>query len=639
MNQEKKGATSPSGMSKKPAASVESTDSVVASVHDKDAVPLLVVEKDSAARKTDDETPGALQPLQQMVDANENATGSESLTADSSVVGTPGTGTNPSMGRTPEDGVTPEARGSLSRACITGSDSSEGSSRCKISRRKKSHRSKEGRRQPVVVVSRRNILRDPLHVCLGRPFPSNEDAGSAATAADPKAAPSAGTDNVVAYVTSTNVDGAGLGSASTAATVEEAAEQAELANEKAFLNAILNDLMECIELHSSFKYDVAEDDEQEQRNGLAEPRGERRGSSSKGEGKREPNSAGTCQKESEQRRPDVATGEASLLPLQQPYPTEVKQAVEPHALRSIAGREEAQKSAVNSALDNKEGDYGVDKRPESPDAATKLGVLEDNKQKRSQDVVVHEVPLVYFSMSRTEPTERNEIAPSKGSSGHVTYPGMKEPFVSKQDDGDDDEEEEEEDRGYLDMAFGAGSFTDDLDLGRMGPGNASSPNTASGIQSCWHDFLAPIKMVSKYIQTEWWKEPESESSFSEVVRKRRSGSTKTLHRACSLQITVPERRAAAAGGLGSEESSVEELAKIFAAYSSSPTARVGKDESGRADVKGVVRDRNFGVPSPTTAAGGGGTTTASPTAAAVVVQGCTCDDRASATVVHGSAAE
>lgn len=631
MNQEKKDTSSPGGTSQASAASVASTDSVAASVHDEDTVPLHAVENESEARMADDEVPGALEYVPHTVDANEQATGGP--TAEPSVVGTPGSSAMPSKGMSPEGGVTPE---DLSRTSFTSIDGAEGGSRCKKPRRKKSRRSKEHRREPVVVVSRSNILRDPLHVCLGRPFPSDDDAGSAARAPDPKPAPSAATDSVVAYVTSTNVDDPGLCSASSAATVEKAAEQTELVNEKAVLNAILSDLMECLELRSSFKYDMADEDGQEQRNGLREPRGERGGASSKGEGKRESNPTDTCEKESEERRPDVSMGEASLL--QQLCPAEEKQAVEPHAQRCIAGSEEAQRSPVSSALDNKEGDRGVGKRPGSPAAATELGDLEANKQKQSQDVVVHEAPLVFVSMSRTEAGERNQIARFKSRSACVSGAETKEPFVSKQDDGDDDEEEEE-DRGCLDMAFGAGSFTDDLDLGQLGPGNASSPNTASGIQGCWHDFLGQIKMVSKYIQTECWNEPESESSFSEVVRKQRSGSTKTLHRACSLQITVPERRPAAAGGLCSEESSAEELAKIFAAYSSSPTARVGKDESGRADVKGVVRDRNFGVPSPTTTGGGGGgTTTASPPAAGVV-QGSACDGCGSATVVYGSAAE
>lgn len=623
MNQEKKDTSSPGGISQASAASVASTDSVAASVHNEDTVPLQAVGNESEARMADDEVPGALEYLPHTVDANEQATGGP--TAEPSIVGTPGSGAMPSKGISPEGGVTPE---DLSRTSFTSIDG-EGGSRCKKPRRKKSRRSKEHRREPVVVVSRSNILRDPLHVCLGRPFPSDDDAGSAARAADPKPAPSAATDSVVAYVTSTNVDDPGLCSASSAATVEKAADQAELINEKAVLNAILSDLMECLELRSSFKYDMANEDGQEQRNGLSEPRGERGGTSSKGEGKRESNPTDTCEKESEERCPDVSMGEASLL--QQLCPVEEKQAVEPHAQRCIAGSEEVQRSPVSSALDNKEGDHGVGKRPESPAAATELGDREANKQKQSQDVVVHEAPLVFVSMSRTESGERNQIARFKGRSAYVTGAETKEPFVSKQDDGDDDEEEEE-DRGCLDMAFGAGSFTDDLDLGQLGPGNASSPNTASGIQGCWHDFLGPIKMVSKYIQTECWNEPESESSFSEVARKHRSGSTKNLQRACSLQITVPERRPA--GGLCSEESSAEELAKIFAAYSASPAARV--DESGRADVKGVVRDRNFGVPSPTTT--GGGTTTASPPAARVV-QGSTCDGRSSATVVHGSAAE
>ncbi|KAL3219405.1 hypothetical protein MRX96_030423 [Rhipicephalus microplus] len=175
------------------------------------------------------------------------------------------------------------------------------------------------------------------------------------------------------------------------------------------------------------------------------------------------------------------------------------------------------------------------------------------------------------------------------------------------------------------MAFGADSLTEDFGLAQVGSGNASSANIASGIQGCWHDFLAPIKMVSKYIQTECWNEPETESSFSEVVRRHRSGSSKALERACSLQIAVPEHQAAAAGGHRSEGSSVEELAKIFAAYSSSPASHHGNDEFGRADVKGVVHDRNFVLRSPT---GDAGTTTASPPAA-VNLAICTCNDRRS----------
>ncbi|KAH7962985.1 hypothetical protein HPB52_019035 [Rhipicephalus sanguineus] len=625
MDQAKKsdGCALPSGMSRKStsADSVASTDSVAAvSTNDKDAIAKIEVEKADEAHMARSEIPGALERTPQTIGEKQEAGGSEPVAADPTVISAPGTGGMASNTVTSEGAAMAAARESSSR---TSSTSIESVSRAKRSRHKKRRRKKKGRREPVVVVSRSNIIRDPLYVCLGQSFPSDDDArnAAAAAAADPKQASSAGADNVVAYVTSTNVDGPGLSSASNAATVEKAAaEQAELIEEKAVLNAVLRDLMECLELHSS-KYAKNEEDAEEMGNGLVKARKKRTGASSKGEAKRKSSpddNRRSKSDESEDRRLDVPMGEVSWLQAQRLSTAQAKQAVEPHYQQAITGREKALKSP-----ENKERDCVVDKGPECPAAAAELGHFEDKHHKQSQDVVGraaskrYEAPLVFFSASRTESRS------GQGSSGYVA--GSE---TSKEDDDD-----EEEDRGYLGMAFGGDSLTEDLGLAQVESVNASSLNMASGIQGCWHDFLAPIKMVSKYIQTECWNEPETESSFSEVVRKHRSGSSKALQRACSLQIAVPEHQADAAGGLRSEGSSVEELAKIFAAYSSSPASRQGNDEFGRADVKGVVRDRNFGVPSPT---GDPGMTTASPPA----VQVCTCSDgRSSANVLYKSAAE
>ncbi|KAL1480510.1 hypothetical protein MTO96_034711 [Rhipicephalus appendiculatus] len=610
------GGATPSATSQKSisAASVASTERVAAvSTNDKHAIATPGVERAEEAQIARSKIPGALERTPRTLGDQQDAGRCERVTADAAVIDTPGTGGRPSSAVTPEGCGTPTACESSSKTSTTsieGVESTESVNRTKRSRRKKRRRKKEGCREPVVVVSRSNIIRDPLYVCLGQSFPSGDDAKNAAAAAeaDPKQASAAGADNVVAYVTSTNVDGPGLSSASNAATVEKTAEEAELIKEKAVLNAVLSDLMECLELHSS-KYAKTEEDAEERGNGLVKARKKRARKSSKGEAKHKPSPGDNRRSKSEEveeRRLDVPMGEVSWLHAQRLSQSREKQAVEPHYPQAVTGREKARQSS-----ENKEGDCVIDKSPECPSAVTELGHFEEKRHKRSQDVAGraarkrYEAPLLFFSTSRSQSSEQ-------GSSGYVAG--------SEITKGDDDDEEE--DRGCLDMAFDADSLTEDFGLAQVGSGNASSANIASGIQGCWHDFLAPIKMVSKYIQTECWNEPETESSFSEVVRRHRRGSSKALQGACSLQIAVPEHQAAAADGLRSEGSSVEELAKIFAAYSSSPSSRHGNDEFGRADVKGVVRDRNFGVPSPT---GDPGTTTASPPDA-VAVQVCTCDD-------------
>lgn len=645
MDQVKKsgGAESPGGVSQRSmsAVSVTSTDSVAAvSLHDKNAIAIPNADKENEKHMASNKISGVPEQSPLTVDAQQDTVGSETVTADPSVISTPGTVGAPSDTVTPEGGGTPGSRGSSSRTSI---ESAEGSSQNKKPRRKKRRRKREGRREPVTVVSRSNIIRDPLYVCLGQSFPSDDDVGNAASApeADPKRATIAGADNVVAYVTTTNIDGPGLSSASTAATVDKTVEEAELVKEKAVLTAVLNDLIECLELHSS-NYDKSEGNGREQGNGLVDHRSKLAGASPMRKAKRQRSPRDTSRKKRggrEELRLDFPTGEASSPQLQRLRTPVERQAVEPHSQHAVACREKAPNSPVTSTyLKNKEEDCVIEKDPAGAAAVTELGHVDNKQHEGSQDIVglaerkLYEAPLVFFSMSRTESSERNQIVPSKRSSGYAAGSETTEPFVSKRDDEDDDEE----DRGCLDMAFGADSFTEDLEIVEMGRISAPSPNTVSAIQGCWHDFLAPIKMVSKYIQTECWNEPETESSFSEVVRKHRSTSTKTLKGACSLQITVPDSHATAAGGLRSEESSVEELTKIFAAYSSSPVAHMGKDEFGRADVKGVVRDRNFGVPSPMA---GGGTTIASPPTS-VVAQGCTCDGGSSpAGLVYNSAAE
>ncbi|KAH8010183.1 hypothetical protein HPB51_025618 [Rhipicephalus microplus] len=607
--------TTPSGISHKSmsAASVASTDSLAAlSANNKDAIAALEVGKVKKAEIAGSKIAGALERTPKVVGDQQDVGESETVALDPADISTPGTSGMPSNTETPEGGWTPAAQESSSGTSIERAESTESVSRTKRSRRKKGRRKKEGRREPVVVVSRKNIIRDPLYVCLGQPFPSDDDAKNAAAAAeaDPKRASTAGVDNVIAYVMSMNVDDPGLNIKSNAATVENTAGQAELIKEKAVLNAVLADIMECLKLHSS-RCVKAEEDEEEVRNSLAKARKKRTEKSSKGELKRKSNPGDNRRsggEESEARQLDVPMGELSQLHAQRHNQSQKKQTVEPHYPLAVTGKVKARNS-----LESKEGDCVVDEKPERPAVVTEVRQFEDEHQKRSRDVTGctarrrYEAPLVFFSTSCANSSEQ-------GSSGYVA--GSE---TTKEDDDD------EENRGYLDMAFGADSLTEDFGLAQVGSGNASSANIASGIQGCWHDFLAPIKMVSKYIQTECWNEPETESSFSEVVRRHRSGSSKALERACSLQIAVPEHQAAAAGGHRSEGSSVEELAKIFAAYSSSPASHHGNDEFGRADVKGVVHDRNFVLRSPT---GDAGTTTASPPAA-VNLAICTCNDRRS----------
>ncbi|KAH6938405.1 hypothetical protein HPB50_009135 [Hyalomma asiaticum] len=466
MDQVKKsdGVESPGGVSQRSvsAVSVTSTDSVAAvSLHDKDAIAILNADKNETPM-TRNNIAGVPEQSPLTVDAQQDAVGSETMTADPSVISTPGTGGAPSDAVTPEGGGTPGSRGSSSRTSI---ESAEGGSRNKKPRRKKRRRKREGRREPVVVVSRSNIIRDPLYACLGQSFPSDDDAGNAASApeADPKPATIAGADNVVAYVTATNMDGSGLSSASTAATVDKAVEEAELVKEKAVLTAVLNDLIECLELHSS-NYDKSEENGREQGNGLVDHRSKRAGASPVGKAKRRRSPRDTSRKkrgEREELRLDFPTGEASPLQLQRLRTPVERQAVEPHSQHAVACRDEAPNSPVTSTyLKNNEEDCGVEKGPGGAAAVTELGHVDDKQHKGSQDIVglaerkVHEAPLVFFSMSRTESSERNQIAPSKRSSGYMAGSETTEPFFSK----GDDEDEDEEDRGCLDMAFGAGFF-------------------------------------------------------------------------------------------------------------------------------------------------------------------------------------
>ncbi|KAL3219404.1 hypothetical protein MRX96_030422 [Rhipicephalus microplus] len=249
----------------------------------------------------------------------------------------------------------------------------------------------------------------------GQPFPSDDDAKNAAAAAeaDPKRASTAGVDNVIAYVMSMNVDDPGLNIKSNAATVENTAGQAELIKEKAVLNAVLTDIMECLKLHSS-RCVKAEEDEEEVRNSLAKAWKKRTEKSSKGELKRKSNPGDNRRsggEESEARQLDVPMGELSQLHAQRHNQFQKKQTVEPHYPLAVTGKVKARNS-----LESKEGDCVVDEKPERPAVVTEVRQFEDEHQKRSRDVTGctarqrYEAPLVFFSRSCANSSEQ-------GSSG------------------------------------------------------------------------------------------------------------------------------------------------------------------------------------------------------------------------------
>lgn len=523
--------------------------------------------------------------------------------------------------------VTPDISGnSTSRSSLASTESSaemqKKGKQLRRSGKKRRKRRQEGGRDIVVVTNRTNILRDPFYVCVGRPFPNEEEQ----TAAEENKGFDA--DKVVAYVTSTSVDG------SASAAIEKAVRQAELVKEKAVLDAVLRDLIDLLELHSVRQ--EKPEAEAEQPNGLIGPRFEKQGDHFSKRENVSSNLADTCQNESEANHPDGIVVDAGLAQSEQ-LSSIKKQAVrEEHPPQCLVANGEVRQHPANSSQANQDHTSGSNQRPESSGATTasesrRVALHEHTLDVASATLKVYEAPLIFFSMSLTESSERNQPAPSKDSSGYLGG-SETEPVRSKPD---------EDDHGFLDMAFGAGSFTNHCGLGQMPPDgeNASSPTALGGgcTPGCWNNFLQPITMVSKYIQTDCWNNPASESSFSDVVRQtsHHKSSTKILQRPCSMQISVPQRRAAAGGG--TNYSSAEELEKIFAAYSP-PSTPGGKDFSGRADMKkGMLRDRNFILPS----SAEGGADTAPPSTPAAVVRQRALDggSKAVAAAVEESPAE
>ncbi|KAK8759167.1 hypothetical protein V5799_003204 [Amblyomma americanum] len=501
------------------------------------------------------------------------------------------------------DDLTPDISGSDSMSSVASMDGSveirKKGKKPKRSGKKSRKRRQEGGRGTVVVINRTNILRDPFYVCVGRPFLNDEEEAA------PEPNPGCEADKVVAYVTSTNVDGC----------ASAAIEKAELIKEKAMLDAVLRDLIELLELHSVRQ--EKSDAEAGQPNGLIGAYLEKKGDHFSKHENMNPNVTVACRNEREAIHPNIPVLDANLAHQEHPSPVRKQAMNEGHPPQCIV-TDEVRQGMMNNSQMNQDNTCGHDQRPASSGTAAafehrKAAMQEHTFNTANSVLKVYEAPFAIFSMSLTDSSDRNQPAPSKDSSGYLGG-SETEPVRSKPDD---------DDNGFLDMAFGAGSFTEDYGLGQLPSDgeNPSSPTTVGGgcNTGCLNNLLRPITMVSKYIQTDCWDGPASESSFSEVVRQtsHHKSSTKILQRPCSMQISVPQRRAATGGGSGGS-SSAEELEKIFAAYSP-PSKPGGKDASGRADLKkGMLRDRNFNLPS----SAEGGADTAPPSTPAGVAQQC-----------------
>lgn len=492
---------------------------------------------------------------------------------------TPGMSALPSEPATPDGAGTPEP-GSTSSF---DTDDSHGPKDKKKSRRKKrSKNPHERHRERVVLNTRTNILRDPYNACLKQPFKGADKAS------DDQKAP--GKDHVVAFVTSTSVDGHYV-CPSVIAAEKMTQQDIDLVKENATLNALLSNFIAGLELHHELKIRRKNNDKAVRRlNGIIKPAAKRKGISFN-----IPDTNLTTA-----TSPNLGSeAESSLWTHKSPVRFQEPQMPWPQP--SLLNRASASPvSGIELGQDKSGGDD--DKRPQS---AAALGTFEAHKAslgERPSD----ETPLIFFSSSLTDSSERQQLAGSffKGSSGYA---------------GDSETESFVDGRGCLEAAFGGGSFSDDYGHTLWSPvpnrrnthSDTSSADRERGETSgCWHDrHRQPIKMVSKYIQTDCRNGPSLDSSGRDLehapLPPRLKTTTNSLQKPCSLQRALLHRQAT---GGHSEASSTEELEKIFSACSTS-SARAGEDESGR--VKGMLHDRNFSVTSSSGSSGKGGQQSAS----------------------------
>lgn len=488
-------------------------------------------------------------------------------------VETPGTSAVMSEVATPDGAATPE--GSVSSSSLDTEESRGSRAKKKTKRKKRLH---HGR---ATLNTRPNILRDPYHVCLGRPFKGEDNASANLNVP--------GKDHVVAFVTSTSVDALKI-SPSVIAAEKVAQQEVDLVKENVTLNGLLSDLIECLKLDHELRMKSKDNDQPVRRpNGIIKPAAKRK-ELSFDIPETNPTSAISPKLGTEAKARELFSAESSLRTPWSPIKLQEPQVPCPQPHPGKDARL-SPVSGIELGQDKSGGDD--DKQPETPAALATFQVHKVSLEERPSDgataaAQVDEEPLIFFSSSLTDSSERQQLAdhPFKGSSGYA---------------GDSEAESFGGGRGCLEAAFGAGSFSEECGLAWRSP-KPDRDNTHSGssiadgereVLGCWHELFQPIKMVSKYIQTDCWNEPASESSTRDQahapVAPRLKTTTNSLQKACLLQTALPHRRTTSAH---SEASSTEELQKIFSAYSSS-SARA--DESGR--VKGMLHDRNFSMTS------------------------------------------
>ncbi|CAN7948465.1 unnamed protein product [Ixodes hexagonus] len=446
----------------------------------------------------------------------------------------------------------------------THEDSHSVDSICSTKKKKKHHRHKKSHRAPsssdsahdlVTVSSRCNILSDPLHICLGLPFParplrSKSNVGSEIAPEetvdpelkglvpeserkledeldfDSRTPPeTGGQDLSLPFVKSDDkLDGS---------DVVKMADEPELLRENELLAAMLNDLVKFLE----------------------ETRGDR-----------------ACLEDSEN------DGESKL---QSPEPSKGQETgpLSSPSSHGVARRTSTRKSGASAT-----------KSPTSPKSSgprrsSKSPTKRPGKSSgKTGGEKLSTAPMIRFSTSASSLTLLStESTDNSKNSGEPESSKPQDQFYSESEcleieplglqSGESSGEPSQ-------ICHTAPPSVDDENSSH--PKSGSTPSGSASKLSCWREMFRPMEVVSRYIQTDCWNEP-SDSSAPEVTDPptAAASASKNSNEACCLQVPTLDKR-------GSEESSVEEFDRIFASY-----AAAKDKERARTDVKAVVRDNNF----------------------------------------------